>query len=190
MSRWIILGDSIMTTAYGADATKLTSTLIQNTGVYIHNFSAGGQRMGRLGNQEYVPVTAVDQKSGLMYIRGFEGVSGVIITLGYNDFAAGGANIVERFKKAYQELVNYLNQVDFGQLVLVSPIRTRNGTESQILDDIRNAVLEVAEEYGAIHIQGKEIIPDDDQYYDQDGLHLNENGHQVFSQYLIENINF
>ncbi len=183
-NRTIILGDSVMTKAWGGTAKDLTAAIIpQKVDVTIHNMSNYGQQMTRFNGFEVAPISGVDQKAGMGYlaasISGDSSVDSMLITLGGNDIM--GHTIPLDFKTQYRDLLTYCLGLGIN-VVPCLPTWLRNN-EGERADEYRCIIVTLCDQFGLHCIDLLNGIPQNDAHYD--GLHLNVLGHEACADLMI-----
>lgn len=190
--RWIIAGDSIQSHVYlpgtipSGDAALTAARLPSFVDLAIYNLSSPGAQLtdgGRVG------FGLESNLNAIKYIHGYAGATGVICTLGHNDWADPSTS-AQRFLDAYRALIQYCKSLGLA-FVGVGPINECNGANGiQQQDGIHSLVqyqswvVSVCQEQGVKTIAGSTcpLVPSD---Y-ADGIHLTATGHQKFCQWLIQ----
>jgi lysophospholipase L1-like esterase len=176
----VIAGDSI---EYGQGATDGTQQFTYRLVTYSHwnvqNFSHGGM------SAEYWPADATRR-----IVRGpvFHLPTVLVIMLGVNDMNT--ATSAAEFETVYRKrVIAATHDVPNLAVVLVSPIYCLNTCESEpnkngvYLQDIRDAIANVAVELGVPYIDGKTLVPPLASLY-ADHVHLNAAGQDMLAAKL------
>lgn len=200
--RWIILGDSIQSLVYTTgsglgDQSFLTAArLPQLLNISINNLSSPGARMTDGGQ---VGFGAASNLNAITMVRGYAPMGGIVITLGTNDWTNPGSsaqNLLDSFRATIQHCVALGMKV-----VVVSPLNRADGANyinhfdggSYNLANFQYWIEAVTQEQAVLcgnqnvkMIQGS-LCPLNSTHY-ADGLHLNESGHEVFCEWLIDEV--
>lgn len=189
--RWIWLGDSIHAAVYEAPgpvrapgANLTVVNLAKNTGAVIHNLSWGGARAAD-GNDPNMGW--VSNFNTIMRVSGPSPATGLVITLGTNDWASPAVSGAE-FVASYRGLVRAA-VVKGLKVVGVTPLWRADGAAGVTkADGVWNIVewgsfvANICSQEGAKFIRGYQapLVPT----HFADGLHLNEAGHLALEPYL------
>jgi lysophospholipase L1-like esterase len=200
--RWIILGDSIQAHVYGpgtvhGDQSRLTAAqLPRSLNIAINNLSSPGARLTDGGQAGF---GASSNKNAITMVRGYAPMTGIIITLGTNDWTNPGTS-GQSLLDCYRGMIQHC--VSLGMIVVgVSPINRADGANGiqhfdggiYPLSQFQYWIEAVCQEQAVLlgndkvkMIQGGTcpITP----AHLADGLHLNEIGHDVFCAWLIQSM--
>ena len=192
--RWMILGDSIQAAVYAAAgqpaaaATCLTASQLPGlANVLIQNLSSPGMRITQGGE----PGTgAYANKNVIGLVAGYAGATGLIITLGTNDWGNPPTTGSE-FSSNYQDILQYAKGLGL-KLVCVSPIFRAEEVQARqhvdgmySLGNFRTTVEGNAALAGVSYINGGEFTGYEHPEWYADGLHLNAEGHRAFVMWLV-----
>ena len=193
----VLVGDSRWSKAFGStDPKEVIDYKMQSlTPLRVLNYSAEGQRMSRLPTYEYIPSASfVDGKDGLLFPHGlFTDIKAVVIMLGINDWMFGDSQSLINFANAYRDAYRYLNQVLQCPIVFVSDLWTPTDEGIQnsgglTINNFRVTTSNLATELGATFIDGKSLIPQDSQYFDNGSVHPNSAGHTQMATNLVNQL--
>lgn len=184
-SRWSMAFDSL-DPRDGIDY-KLQSL----TPLRVLNYSGNGQRITRAGGYEWAQTSFVDCKHGLMFPHGIGELKLVIIMLGYNDWANSDSTGLGNYAKAMRDVFQFFKQVNI-QVVVVSDIYTIDeesiqNTGGHTLNNYRATAQSVANEWSLHFVDGKTLIPQQQQYY-SGGIHPNASGHTQMANNLYADL--
>jgi hypothetical protein len=192
--RWILVGDSIQAQVFGSGGLSkdLTANRIpQLLDIHIQNLSSPGASMsGVLG--------FYNSRSILGQIDGYFGAKGVIITVGTNDW---GRTSTSKLFADYKAYVVYAKSLGL-EVVCVTPIWRSDElsykpvpgtTESWQLAAYRWTIEQACIQGGGNVIDGS-LSPSTTLplYYGDPTapyVHLNKDGHSVFTSWLIQRMN-
>ena len=180
------VSDSRLSRIFGNDADPrngIAHRLTEICPIQAVTFAAGGQRMSRypwpssLGES----LSFVDSKSSLQYIDGlYDDLKAIVIMLDYNDWLGGDSNSLTKYLRAYNEVLNYFEDMNNNPVVMTSGFITideENTTNDGgfYLQDFRDAQEDLAAERGKLFIPGESLLPQDQDYF-YDSRHLNNLG--------------
>lgn len=189
--RWIFDGDSIQSAVFTAgtpDTRKLTALAVPQTiNISVQNVSSPGATM-----TPTVPAYGWDahtNRATLKKIDGYFGAKGVVIMLGTNDW--GNPSITTgAFHDAYKSYVQYAKAQGL-EVVCVAPLwrsdeasYLSSGSAGTFQMWVYAWIIEtVCGNEGVHYINGRNapLLPE----HFHDGLHLNAAGHEVFTSWLI-----
>lgn len=194
--RWIILGDSIQAhvytvgTALGDQSHLTAAQLPQKLNIAINNLSSPGARMTDGGQLDF---GAASNKNAITMVRGYAPMTGIIVTLGTNDWTNPGTS-AQSLLDSYRGMIQHCKNLGMS-FVGVSPINRADGDngiyhfdgQTYTLSQFQYWIEAVCQEQCVPMIQGgtAPLLPE---HY-ADGLHLNEAGHDVFCDWLIAEMN-
>jgi hypothetical protein len=200
----VILSDSIFC---NGETSRTTPAFLMMDRVDVNavNFAAGGMPLGRLNVAPGQPIAMCDQKVGLNYLNGFAGdIDCLIVFGGVNDWMYGTANVLQSVFFGAVELGYYAHQIGIPNIVFVSPLIVRGDNYPTLdpendpnnveqLSDIRSGI-EIAvaglanEGINAVYIHGPDLMPNDAENYQLDGLHPSATGRGVWLNNLIDQL--
>jgi Lysophospholipase L1 and related esterases len=200
-SRWIWVGDSIDAGVYSdsgvGDACRLTVAQLPHlVNVSINNLSSPGQRITEGGQPGF---GASVNKNAIGTVSGYSGASGVIITLGTNDYANPSTGMIE-FIDQYKSLIRYVRETLLLPVVVVTPLNRADGATyishgdgpwRNLADFTYFIQMLCYEEKPPLRpgpfltvFKGSEC-PLQPCHYVADGIHLNADGHDVKTKWMI-----
>jgi lysophospholipase L1-like esterase len=193
---WAIAGDSIFCgVGYdegdpeGESRYSVTSTIQNTVNVNIHNFSAGAAHITRRrdANGKIIPIGLVDRISAFWYLRGIEGIDGVLITAGINDYFSAVPN--DEIIEQYTKIIKFL-KIKLGILVVVvTPIRHMGfdpyETYAGSLQELRDRIQTMCASLGVMCLDGLQYVSNDAANFLMDGAHLRAPGHSQLASGLI-----
>lgn len=198
--RWIIYGDSIDAGVYDDNGVAnpcelLASALPHKVGISVNNLSSPGQRITEGGTPGF---GATVNKNAVGTVVGYSGASGIVITLGTNDYSNPSTGMVD-FIDRYRDLISYCRTTLWLPVVIISPINRADGDTPILHTDgtawklwhfryfVEMLAYEEMQKPGPFLtlIKGTDIplLPE---HYVADGVHLNADGHKVRTDYLIQ----
>jgi lysophospholipase L1-like esterase len=195
VERWFLLGDSIQSSVFSENghpvgpASALTASQIPSlANVTIQNLSSPGFRMSQ---GELPGFGACANRSGL--IGGAIGLvppSGIIIMLGVNDWANYSVT-GSTFTTDYPKVINYCKSMGM-QVVCVSPIWhymqevvMQHADAGYPLANFRSWIQSMASFAGVGFIDGLSAPVSNHPELFCDGVHMNEEGHDIFAPWLV-----
>ena len=190
----IIIGDSIMAGCFdsvdqpNADYSMTTAHLVAQRGVRVVNLSRGGNSM----------MTAVAQRvdGGVNFTQSNIGGTAIWITLGANDFIWGKTTTKE-YRDNYLTVLSRINPLPKQKLFCVTPLISgfdyehRLNPKGETYEEYRQVVRDIATE-GHCNLVDTSLWFSSTDVFDEcnmpDSVHLGEEGHKQYSEFLLETI--
>jgi lysophospholipase L1-like esterase len=190
----IIVGDSIMAGCAESinqprpDYTMTTAHLVAQKGVRVVNLSNSGASIWTAETKR------VD--GGINFTQGGKHGTAIWITLGTNDFI-WDMSTLEQYRDRYLTVLSRIEPIPAQKIFCVTPLMSgfdyahRTNTEGATLEDYRQIVRDIA-------AAGHCALVDTSQWFNSadisdechlpDQLHLGEDGHIDYSEYLLEEV--